>query len=221
MTDIFDPSSDFETVTDGLEAVTLQVAGQEDQAIAHAHRNQAKNAEADEADGDVRQGDTTWQWPAAESPTRPPLGSVIVDGAGDHWTILAIDNQVLRSKWSATCRNLAVEARLDTLVTIQQAVYAKSDAGEAVPTWEDLHAGVRAKVQPITKTPEIESDAETTDQAYEIVLEADLADVPAADLRIVDSEGSVYRIDDYRRPSRIDVLPVVEATKVGEIEVGE
>lgn len=214
MTAAFDPSTDFETVVDGLEAATLQVAGQADQPVDNAHRNQVREQEADASAGDVKLGDTIWQWPVAETPARPPLGSALVDGQGNRWTILRLDEQVLGSKWSATCRDLAVEARLDTLVTIQRAAYAKDAAGEAIPTWSDLHTGVRAKVQPTSQTPEVEADADVTDRQYEIILADDLAVVPGGDTRIVDSQDRVYRIDDYRRPERIDVLPVVAVTRI-------
>jgi len=213
----FDPSTDFETVGDGLEIVTLQVYGEDDQTIEHAHRNQVTMKEAAASNGLARQGDTIWQWPLAETPTRPPLGSVIVDGKGDRWTILGIDEQLLGSKWSATCRNLAVEAQLDTLVTIQAASCSKDDAGEAIPSWGDLITDVRARVQPVAAAPDVDGDQNITDLKYEIILEQDWWSLLSGyTLRIVDAGGTVYRVDDYRRPERIDALPVVLATKLIE-----
>ena len=74
MSDEFDPSTDFQSVTDGLETVTLSIAGEDDQEITSAHRNQATGKQPEPAGGDVKQGDTVWQWPVSAS-TRPPLGS--------------------------------------------------------------------------------------------------------------------------------------------------
>jgi len=211
----FDPSEDFETVVDGLEDAILQVAGRDDQLI-HAHRNQVTMKEAAVSNGLVRQGDTIWQWPTDESP-RPSLGSVIVDGDGDRWTILGIDEQVLGSKWSATCRNLAVEARLDTLVTIQIANYSKDEAGEAIPSWSDYATDVRARVQPVAQTPTVDDDQNTTELKYEIILEEDLPLLPCVGVRIVHQGGNVFRVDDYQRPERIDALPVVLATRISNV----
>jgi head-tail adaptor len=108
-----------------------------------------------------------------------------------------------------------VEARLDTLVTIQSATYAKDADGVAVPTWSDAYTSVRAKVQPITQTPEVEHDADETEQTVRIILESDLAFVPAADYRVVDSDEEIYMVRSYERPERIDTLPVLICERVG------
>jgi hypothetical protein len=176
----FDPKGDFEKVIDGSENVTLEVSGTANRVVLNAHRNQISTEEVEASNGLAKLGDTIWQWPTSETPTQPALGSVIVDGDGNNWTILSIDKRVMNTVWSAICRNLAVEARLDTLVTIQTATYAKDADGVAVPTWSDAYTSVRAKVQPITQTPEVEHDADETEQTVRIILESDLAFVPAA-----------------------------------------
>jgi len=158
----FDPTTDFEDIVDGLEAVTLSVSGLDDQAISNAHRNQVSSAEVEISNGQVRQDDTIWQWPASESPTRPLLGSTITDADGDVWTILSIHEQVMGTKWSAVCRKLDVEDTESTLITIQSAAYSKGTHGELEATWSDAYTEVRARVQPLDQTPEVEHDADET-----------------------------------------------------------
>ncbi len=213
----FDPSSDFGDIVDGLEAVTLSVSGIDDQAIVRAHRNQVTNQQVEASNGQTRQGDTIWQWAISETPTRPILGSTITDGDSEVWTILQIAEQVLASKWSATCRDLAVEANLDTLITIQQATYAKSDAGAAVPTWADVYTDVRARVQPVDQLPELDHDRDETERRYRVILASDLAiSTVGADWRVVDADGDIYAIEKYERAERIDTLPALDVLFISE-----
>ena len=212
----FDPSGDFASIVDGLEAVTLSVSGLADQSILNAHRNQVSTAEVEASNGQTKQGDTIWQWPLSETPTQPVLGSTIVDGDGDTWTILIVNEQVLASKWQATCRDLAVEANLNTLVTIQSATYAKGEHGDAVPTWADAYTSVRARVQEIDQTTEVEHDADETAKRYRIILAADLSiDTVGADYRVIDADDEIYSIVSYEQPARIDVLPVLVVERTG------
>lgn len=213
----FDPSADFADVVDGLEAATLTYRGSGvTAALLHSHRNQIRERELEAAGGDAKLGDVIWQWPVSESSTWPELGSTLTDGDGDVWTILTLDKQVMRSKWSALCRNLAVEARLDTLITIQQATYTKGIGGALVATWADVYASVRARVQLITQRPEVEHDADETEETYRIILESDLSiDTIGADYRVIDSDGEVYAVTSYERSERIDTLPALEAVRTG------
>jgi len=212
----WDPSGDFADVMDGLEAVTLSVSGLDDQSILNAHRNQVSNVEIEASNGLARQGDTIWQWPLSETPTRPVLGSTITDGDGDAWTILEIHEQVLASKWSALCRELAIEETSDTLITIQSASYSKGVHGAAVPTWTNAFTNVRARIQPISQTVEVDHDADETAELYRIILAADLAiSTLGADYRVIDADGQIYSVISYEAPSRIDTLAVITAQRTG------
>jgi len=212
----FDPSNDFAAIVDGLEAVTLEVRGRDDQAITNAHRGQHDRREAEPSDGQVLAAATIWQWPSDES-ERPPLGSVIVDGDGQRYTIIELAEQVLGAKYSATCRRLSIEAGLDTTVTIEQAAWTKSTAGEAVATWATLLAGQRARVQPVAQTTEIEHDARETNQRYDVILEREPPESVLAKftsgVRVRDAEGSTYRVERYVAAERIDRLPKLECVK--------
>ncbi len=210
----FDPSGDFADVVDGLEAATLSVSGLGDQSILNAHRNQITNAEIEASNGKARQGDTIWQWPVSETPTRPVLGSTLTDGDGRVWTILAIHKQVLSSKWSAVCRELDIEDGSATLITIQKATYTKGTHGAAVATWANEYTNVRARIQLAAQTIEVEHDADETEDTYRIILESDLSVDPLrADYRVIDGDGDVYSVLSYEQAGRIDTLSVITAQK--------
>jgi hypothetical protein len=219
----FDPSGDFAAIMDGLEAVTLAVRGRADTTIQHAHRNQYQSDDPGQAAGEIRRGMTTWQWPASESPDRPPLGSVLVDSTGRRHTILDLSERVLSSKYSATCIDLAVEARLDNLVTIERATYTKNVRGEAVASWSVLAENVEARVQPLGEDLSVEDGRDTTAAGFEIILGRDITvsdgdghdaiDPIGADYRLVDAAGNTFRVLRYQRPGRIDALPKILAVR--------
>lgn len=212
----FDPSTDFEDIVDGLQAVTLEVRGGSSVSIAHAHRNQHRRLEADPANGKSLAALTTWQWPMTES-SRPPLGSVIVDATGDRYTVVAISEQVLGSKYSADCRRLSVEFGLDTYVDLLKASYAKNAQGEAIATWTAIATGLRARVQPSEEVAEIKHRADEVSPRFAVILERDLpaAHIPVgANLRVRDRDRNVYRILRHQRPERIDALPVLLCERV-------
>lgn len=214
----FDPSGDFAEIVDGLEEVTLTYRdGSSTQVtIAHAHRREISWREAEASGGDVRAGDTVWHWPQSESAMMPPLGSTISDDDGNVFTILDIapSHQCL-GKFVARTRDLVYEARLDTLVTIQSASYAKDSHGVAVPVWSDVYVDVRAKIQPQQYTPEIERDADEVEQVVRIVLADDPAIMPGADYRVIGPDLGMYHVLRYEQPERIDVLPVLVCERIG------
>jgi len=217
----FDPSGDFAEIVDGLEAATLSVSGLADQSILNAHRNQVTNTEIEASNGKVRQGDTVWQWPISETPTRPVLGSTITDGDGRAWTILQIHKQVMSSKFSAVCRERKVEEIAATLITIQVATYAKGTHGALEPTWANVYTEVRAKVQPVDQTLEVEHDADETADMYRIILAAELAiSTVTASYRVIDADYQVYSILSYEQAGRIDTLPVIVAQRTGSSSSG-
>jgi len=213
----FDPSGDFASIMDGLEAVTLRVPEQPAQSIANAHRGQVGAEEAEASGGYLRQSDTVWQFPASEVTGAPPLGSVIEGAAGDRWTILAINLQVLSSKWEAACRNMAVEERLDDTVSLHRATYTRDANGEAIATWSVLLAAVKARIQPIASEANVAMDGDQASQEWRVVLEQSLdADVAAGtvDMRVIDSADNEYTVVRYEQSERIDVLPALICRKV-------
>jgi hypothetical protein len=208
-----DSTNDF-YLLDNLEPMTLRVTGQPDLPIAAALNEPADWKDPDQAGGKVLQGDQLWVWPIAASPIRPPLGSLIVDADGVAWTILSITRKQHVNTWEAHTRALAITYGLNNVAAVHKATYRKSPAGEALATYSVLMTGIPARFQPIETTDQIYEDAEWPKTTYHVFLGTDIfaPQIPvqpaSADYRLVDSAGRHYRIMQYTRPERIDVLPV-------------
>jgi hypothetical protein len=92
----------------------------------------------------------------------------------------------------------------------ERATYEKDAAGEAIATWAVAFADVRARIQPVDQTADVEQDADATIDRYRIILAQDLAvDTVGADYRVVDVDGTAYRVERYEQAARIDVLPAL------------
>ena len=85
---VFDPSTDFEDVTDGLEAVTLERRGDSDTAITNALQRSINDREIAESNGKLVAGDVRWHIPVVEAVTKPRLGDVVKDANDDRYTVL-------------------------------------------------------------------------------------------------------------------------------------
>ncbi len=224
----FDNTSDF-YLLDNLEPLTLRIAGQSDQAIPASASMPAEYAELDPSGGNVLKGDKLFAWPQNAS-QRPPLGSQIVDGNGDTWTILSVEAKGDVKTWDCRARNLAIVNRLDNTAAVLQASYTKSPGGEALATWTQVLGGIPARFQPVDQEAKILEDAEWPKTTYHVILGTDIfaPEIPvepaSADYRLVDSAGRHYRIMRYTRPERIDVLPlavcvlIIEGSEGGAID---
>lgn len=208
-----DLTSDFDLL-DNLEPVTLRVAGQADVAISAALGRPPKWEEADPSAGNVLRGDRIWVWPITATPAQPPSGAAVIDSDNVPWTILAVVEKAHAGVWEVHSRDLAVANGLDNLATVLKASYAKSPGGEAVATWTTQLTDVPARFQPFRQDAEILEDADWPQTSYRVFLGLDIfaPEVPvepaSADYRLVDAAGRHYRIVQYRRPQRIDALPV-------------
>ena len=90
----FDPSTDFEDITDGLEAVTLNRRGSTpNTSIAHALRRKvtqgiAGKHEAQTSDGQYSINDIAWHLPDAEVGDDPLVSDSVIDRDNNRHTIL-------------------------------------------------------------------------------------------------------------------------------------
>ena len=140
----FDFSADFLTL-DNLEPLTLRIAGQADQPIPAAQDHPPDWKDADQAGGQVLEGDRYWVWPIVATLAMPPLGSLLIDGDGTKWTILSVTKkQYPQGVWTAHTRNLSVAYGLNNLASVLKASYTKSPGGEALPTWNTILTGIPA-----------------------------------------------------------------------------
>jgi hypothetical protein len=222
----FDFTADFYTL-DNLEPLTLRISGQADQLIPAALNEPAEWIEADKAGGNVLEGDRLWIWPIVATPARPPLGSLLADQYGTFWTILGVTRKDAVNVWEAHARNLSVVYGLDNLASVLEASYTKSPGGEALPTWTQVLSGIPARFQPFTQDAQILEDAEWPKTTYHVILGRDIfsAEIPvepaSADYRIVDSAGRHYRIMQYQRAQRIDLLPLAVCVLIIEGAEGD
>ena len=101
----FDPSDDLADVTDGLTPVTVTRPGSSTATdVAHALRRSVRTREAEESEGRYTASDVAWHLPAAELTAAPRPGDVIVDGDGQRWTVLDVQEARLAGTWRCVAR---------------------------------------------------------------------------------------------------------------------
>jgi hypothetical protein len=207
----FDPSTDFETIADGLEAVTLDRRGSSDNvSVTKALRRNVSTTEIAASNGKLQSGDTRWHLPASEVTTTPRLGDWIEDSSGDRWQVLEIRKDTLSNRWRCISRNLRIVYGLDDTVTIQVASYAKGTAGAPERTYTTWRTGVRCRVQEVAATHGDEAGARRTQKAYVILCEDDY-DLDHTH-RIKDRRGNKYQVLGVSQRADIGKPMIIEAT---------
>lgn len=212
MTIQFDAGNDLADVADGLAQVTIRRPGSSNSTqVAHALRRMVKIREIKELDGHYRASDVTWHLPISEMTSRPRLGDVIIDTDGQRWTVLNVRKATADSRWSCTCRNLAVVHGLDRYVDIEKVTYTKSDGGADVPTWRAWKTGLKARIQPVETRSGQQHDHRVTTARFKICVAEDLAVDHTH--RVKGPDGTVYRITGSRRADRIDRLMEIDVVR--------
>jgi hypothetical protein len=104
----FLPSTDFATIIDGLEPVTLRRrrtdADPAEARIACALRTTVKTHELAAGGGKYTASDAVWHLPAAELSEPPALGDLLCDGAGRRWAVLEVARTTLGTRWRCIAR---------------------------------------------------------------------------------------------------------------------
>lgn len=208
MTVTFDPSTDFETVADGLETVTLLRRGSSNSvAITHALQRALRIAEIVASDGKYRAGDVRWHVPAVEITVDPRLGDSLVDTAGNRYVILDKEYATLEVRWRLVCRNLAIAYGLDDTVSVLRATWSKGDGGAAEPAWNTWKTGIRARIQPLRIDPQMAHESRFSAKQFEIYLGEDV--LLDHSHRIQDSKGVIYKVIKSEGQERIGELQAV------------
>ena len=213
----FDPGTDFEDVTDGLEAVTLTPRfSSSTTAVTKALQRAVTTAEVQASDGKYLASDVRWHLPVAEVSSRPALGTRIVDDGGTYWIILDVQQATLSSRWRCICRNPAIAFGLDDTITIEVvAAYTKGDGGAPERTWKVWKAGVRARIQPVAMDVADEQGAQRTTTTYSIFVVEDFevsGDYAIThNHRIKDAKGTYYRITGFTDAEDIGGLQTIHA----------
>lgn len=213
MTLNFDPTTDFQTVADALQPVTVGRPGSSEVAeVAQALRRGVTTREAQRSAGRLTAADVAWHLPAAELPEPPALGDVILDAGGRRWTVLQVQRATLDGRWRCLARDLAVVHRLDDTVDIQQATYTKSSGGADEPTWHAWKTGLRARIQPALAEVKDERLRQVTRSVVLIYLEEDLAVDHRH--RVKGPDGTLYRVRGFRKAQRIDAVMEIDAVRI-------
>lgn len=203
----FDPSTDFEEIVDGLEAVTLVRRDKAPTSIAHALQRRIDAREAEQSNGLYTTRDVRWHLPNAETGDRPDLGDVIRDAAGARYTILDTAYSTLQARWRCIARNLEVFWRLTDSVTIEKATFAKGTGGAAEATW-DRWKTIRAAIKLISRTPDVEEEALRTILRWNIWIAED-RDI-THEHRIIRADDTKYEIVNVTGPETIGELMRIE-----------
>lgn len=191
----FSPGTDFEDVVDGLEAVTLDRRGSEDNvSITSAFRTAVSTIEAAASDGKLTDEDTRWHFPVAEVPiANPPRMGDWVEANGDRYQILGFRLDTMSTRWRCVTRNLRVVYHLGDTFVIQQAVFAKGTAGAAGATYHVWKAGVRGRIQETEAEVENLDGVERTAKTWQVLLENDYE--IDHQHRLKDRKGNLYDIE--------------------------
>ena len=205
-----DPSGDFASLADGLQAVSLVRRGRSgSDSIEHALRRSLGMREAAASNGQYTLTDVRWFLPKSECGSGPALGDAIVDSDGNRYAVLAVVGHDLTGLWECTCRDLAIAHGLNDVITIEQAVYAKGEGGAAVPAWHTLRTGIRARIQPVSSTVEGGPDRRQTVNRFRIVVAEELSVDHTQRIRAAD--GTIYRIIGSTGAGGIGQLQTLEA----------
>ena len=209
---MFDPTSDFETIADGLDTVTLTRPGTALLIeIPNALRRAILRRDTVDSDGRYTASDFVWHLPVAAFEETPQAGDVLIDNNGARWTILGVRPATFGSRWHCVCRNLATAYGLNVTVDIEKAVFAKSDAGAELLSWESWRTGLDARIQPATTRLQPTDEHTQIVDRFHIYL---LDDIEIEDpSRVRTADGTTYKILSSHRRQRLDELMYLSVLK--------
>jgi hypothetical protein len=210
MTIGWNPATDFSTVVDALEAITLWRPGAASgTAIEHAWRFAHAASESVATGGKVVSCDVVWQfeWPSTEADPRP--GDWLIDSGEHRWTILSTERLQGLTRWRCTARELSVAFHLDAIVQVELGIWEDLGSGPELTGWQVVHPSLLARVQPHEVTVDDTTTPPSTITVYKIHLSEPLELTGLH--RIVTPDGRDLRVVKYEGAERIDVLPIVTA----------
>ena len=209
----FDPSTDFEDVVDGLEAVTIVRRGSSTTSITNALQRAISDHEIAESNGQLKAGDVRWHFPTVEADTVPRLGDVVLDANEDRYTILDVQHATLEKRYRCIARNLRVYYGLDDTIDILQARYTKGDGGAMeVDGWDKHKTGIRARIQPVESDVGAEYQSRRTVKRVEILIEdIDPRIDPDQRHRVRAKDGTIYKVTGYSGAEQIGDVPRIQA----------
>lgn len=143
-----DTSSDFSTIVDHLQSVTLLRPGSSLSIMVNeAFRAPlSKNSERARL-GKHEQHDTIWHLPNSIQNYTPDLGDLVLDAEENRWTVLAFRRTIDNARWLLVTRNMVVAHRLKEFIHIDQATFEKDDRANENPIWHPWRTGLPARLE--------------------------------------------------------------------------
>lgn len=209
----FDPSADFASIVDGLQAVTLDPRTGADVSIQHALRRAITRREVGQSNGYYTSSDVRWHLPVEECATEPKPGDVIVEGS-TRWTVMEVERATFSTRWSCLCRNVAVVYSLDATVDLLKATYAKGEGGATEPTWVVVESDLGARIQPVSWESGVENDARRTAERFQVFIASALTLDAGGVYRLRDQDGRLFSVLSMTGSERIGELQTIDAEAV-------
>ena len=203
------------TLFDGNEAITLQKPGTTTTtAVSAALRRAGTTREAAASQGKYTTADVGWHLPQSLVTTQPALGDKVLDSAAVYWTILDVTKATLGTRWKCVTRDVAVANRLDCWVAIERGVTVKGRGGAVEQQWEECQAGVRARIQPLAATEEVENRTRIQRATHTVFCDLAISAVPdGSRYRVRDEGGAYYTVLAKRMPEQIGSLLELDGVK--------
>jgi len=198
---------------DGLQTVTI--THREDDstsAVPKALLRQIGVKQAEASNGQYTTDDVICNVRGSAISTTPRVGDSLTDASGKVWVILATHRATLGSRWRLILRDLAISettVTLDTLIDIEVATWSKGDGGAQEATWGTFQENVRAHIQDNGGSAGVENGQRRVEARYTIFCEEQF--IVGSDHRVIDSDGSIYRVTGYANSDRIDKLYEIHA----------
>lgn len=209
----FDPSTDFDTIVDGLEAVTLyEVITGSSNSIDLALRREISYTKPDGQEITA----TVWHISQDSFATKIGLGSTITDAAVRVWRVIETRWQTLSERWRCVCEDFSeLGAGLDKYVTLWVATFTKGTAGAAEPTWaKSSDQALSARIEIQDETPEVQNDLQMTTVRAVVTLERDIFPDAGREYQFREVQSATaWKIVKYNRGDATR-LPTAEVIKV-------
>jgi hypothetical protein len=114
---------------------------------------------------------------------------------------------MLDSRYMCVARRLEIADGLDQLIDIEQAAWAKGDAGAATATWNTVATDIAARIQPLRREVVVEHRRRTIRATHVVYVVEPFA--WTENHRIVGPGGELYSVVRSEKQERLDQLEEV------------
>lgn len=208
---VLNATTDFASVIDGLQAVTVQRDAGGSVAIAAARLVGRAVSEEPSSDGGVLIDDLVWDLPWPDGAAPIDVGDEIEHGASESCVVLRVEQRGPGVRFRCTARDVTVSGVTGVLVDLESPVWEDLGSGPEITGWTTLAADVPAHIQPAMVEHDYAGEPTVSTSTFTVSLEA-VDDLELCE-RVVAADGAEYRVDRILDDGRIDKLPVLEVTQ--------